>query len=142
MHLVLKSSRAKGQWRLNNFANDIEQILRKFALKNHIQLLSVATAGNRLHLHIKVRSRLLFRSFNRAVSSAIMMKVTGYSRWKKTPTGFRVWDTQKLWPGNFRINQDIPHNFEKTMFQNQIHSCFPKHQTRNLLFRIGRVDII
>ena len=66
--------------------------MRKFARKNHIQLLSVATAGNHLHLHIKVKSRAFFRAFIRAVSSAIMMKVTGYSRWKKAPEEFQFWD--------------------------------------------------
>lgn len=92
MHLVLKSSKARGKWRFNNYENDIEEILQKFARKNHIQLLTIATAGNHLHLHIKVRGRIYFRAFIRAISSAIMMKITGFSRWNPSPRGFQFWD--------------------------------------------------
>ena len=92
MHLVLRSSKAKGRWSFRNFETEIHEILVKFSRKNHIQILSAANVGNHLHLHIQVRRRDLFRAFIRAVTSAIMMKVTGFSRWKPSPENFQFWD--------------------------------------------------
>ena len=92
LHLVLRSTKARGQWSFLRHKSEIEQLLEKFSKKYHVKLNSFANAGNHLHLHIKVPSRKHYRAFIRALSSAIMMKVTGYSRWKRTPEGFQFWD--------------------------------------------------
>ena len=94
MHLVLKSSKAKGNWSFARQEVAIREIVKKFASKNHIQVLSAAYVGNHIHLHLRTRGRDQFRSFIRATSSAIMMKITGYSRWKPSPEGFNFWDTR------------------------------------------------
>lgn len=94
MHLVLKSSQAKGTWSFGKHELKIREILQRFAGKNHIQILSAAYVGNHIHLHMRVKRRDLFRSFIRATSAAIMMKVTGYSRWNPSPEGFQFWDTR------------------------------------------------
>ena len=92
MHLVLKSSKAKGEWSFVRHELEIRGILEKFARRNHIQILSAAYVANHIHLHIRVRSRQYFRAFIRSVTAAIMMRVTGFSRWKRAPEGFQFWD--------------------------------------------------
>jgi REP element-mobilizing transposase RayT len=92
MHLVLRSSKARGRWSFLRHKQEIQIRLQRFAKKNHIHILSVANVGNHIHLHIRVRSRELFRSFIRGLTSSVMMLVTGFSRWRKAPAGFQFWD--------------------------------------------------
>ncbi len=47
------------------------------------RLKSMANVGNHLHLHLQLTNRHTYRAFIRAVTSAIMMTVTGASRWNK-----------------------------------------------------------
>ena len=91
-HLVLRSSQAKKDWSLACHRFKIDKILRQFSKKFGIQILNHANVGNHLHLHLKMRSRRDYKSFIRAVTSAIATKVTGYSRWNKAPEGFKFWD--------------------------------------------------
>lgn len=92
MHLVLRSSHAKGGWsfRVGQNPRKVERILKKFAGKYGVLLLSVANVGNHLHLHIQLGSRFGYKPFIRAITSAIAMAITGMSRWKKL--GIRFWD--------------------------------------------------
>jgi REP element-mobilizing transposase RayT len=87
MHLVLKSSKAKGDWsflRPKNKAR-VQSILKRFSKKYGVRVLSAANVGNHLHLHIKLANRFGYTPFIRAVTAAIAMAVTGRSRWSKTP---------------------------------------------------------
>lgn len=54
----------------------IEQIIKKFAAKNGVKILSIANVGNHLHLHIKLGNRFGYAPFIRAVSGAIVLAVT------------------------------------------------------------------
>lgn len=92
LHLVLRSTSAKNEWSFKKFNFEIDSILNKFAHRFHIKILSYANVGNHIHLHIKIQSRKHYRSFIRAICSAIMLKITGFSRWKKPPKGFQFWD--------------------------------------------------
>lgn len=94
MHLVLKSSQAKGTWSFVRHELEIRSIVERFSKKNHIQILSAAFVGNHIHLHIRAKGREKFRAFIRAVTAAIMMKVTGFSRWAPSPEGFQFWDAR------------------------------------------------
>ena len=91
-HLVLRSSRAKGEWSFRKPQNKarIENILTHFARKNGLRLLSTANVGNHLHLHVKLSTRHTYRAFIRAVTAAIAMAVTGASRWR--PGEGKFWD--------------------------------------------------
>ena len=59
MHLVLRSTLAKGTWAFNKSLNRraIERILQKFSDKYGVKILLTAYVGNHLHLHIKLSSR-------------------------------------------------------------------------------------
>ncbi len=83
MHLVLRSSHAKGEWsfRKPQIRRKVEQILEKFSEKFGVQILVHANVGNHLHLQIKTPRRLAYIRFIRAVTSGIAMAVTGRNRW-------------------------------------------------------------
>ena len=92
MHLVLRSTKAKGKMSFYRHKKQIDQILQKFAAKYHIQLKSYANAGNHIHLHLKLFKRQSYIKFIRAVTAAIMMKVTGFCRDRPKPLDFQFWD--------------------------------------------------
>ncbi len=94
MHLVLRSSKAKGDWSFRKPENQrrIESILRRFAARNGIRIHASANVGNHLHLHVKLSNRHTYKAFIRAVTSAIAMAVTGASRWRKVVGAKRFWD--------------------------------------------------
>jgi len=90
MHLVLRSTRAKGKWRFQATRDVWKPILNKFAVKYGVKILSLADPGNHIHLHIRFTNRHTYKAFIRAVTSAIAMAITGASRWKKID--FKFWD--------------------------------------------------
>jgi len=92
MHLVLRSTKAKGAWSMRRGRNAelIHRILVKFANKYGIKILSAANAGNHLHIHMKLNNRFTYKKFIRAVTASIAMAITGVSRWKKLAIKF--WD--------------------------------------------------
>jgi REP element-mobilizing transposase RayT len=94
MHLVLKSSKATGDWSFKKKSNSqkISAIIKKFSQKYHVQILSIANVGNHLHLHIHLIKRAAYRPFIRAVTAAISMAITGVSRWRKSKTKIKFWD--------------------------------------------------
>jgi REP element-mobilizing transposase RayT len=92
MHIVLRSSEARGPRSFRKYSNEIDEILEKFAMKYSIEIISYANVGNHIHLHIKLFKRKLYSPFIRAVTAAIMIKVTGFCKWRPKPEGFQFWD--------------------------------------------------
>lgn len=94
MHLVLRSSKAKGEWSFKRkiHAQKISAIIAKFAKKHHVRVLSIANVGNHLHIHIQLIKRAAYKPFIRAITSAIAMAITGVSRWQKSKTKTKFWD--------------------------------------------------
>jgi REP element-mobilizing transposase RayT len=83
MHFVLRSTKARGEWSFLRHKKAIAEILKRFADKNGVKIESFANVGNHLHLHLKLANRHAYKPFIRAITSAIMMRVTGASRWKQ-----------------------------------------------------------
>jgi len=92
MHLVLRSTQAKGKMSFYLHKKAVDQILQNFADKYQIELKSSANVGNHIHLHIKLTNRKTYIQFIRAVTAAIMMKVTGFCRDRPKPLNFQFWD--------------------------------------------------
>jgi hypothetical protein len=96
MHLVLRSTKATGDWSFwkPENKNKIRRVISKFSQKNGIKVLSLANVGNHLHFQIKLNNRFTFKPFIRATTSAIAMAITGASRLKplKKVAGDRFWD--------------------------------------------------
>jgi REP element-mobilizing transposase RayT len=90
MHLVLRSTHAKGKWRFQATRDKWKPIINKFSVKYGVKILSLADPGNHIHLHIQLSNRHAYRRFIRAVTAAIAMAITGTSRWKKID--FKFWD--------------------------------------------------
>jgi hypothetical protein len=115
MHLVLRSSRATGTQSFRRHSGKVEAILRRFAAKYGVRILSLANVGNHLHLQVRLGNRRHYNPFIRAVTAAIAMAVSGASRWNKAKEKF--WDYRpfsrvvKSWRGfltlkdYIRINQ-------------------------------------
>jgi hypothetical protein len=91
MHLVLRSSLARGEWsfRRPRNARKIRAILEKFARRYGVRLISLANVGNHLHIHLRLGNRHTYPAFIRAVTGSIAMAVTGASRWNKPAVGGR-----------------------------------------------------
>jgi REP element-mobilizing transposase RayT len=83
MHLVLRSSKAKGPMSFRKHHKKIIEILNKFSQKYGVKILSIANVGNHIHMQIKLSNRYTYRPFIRAITSAIAMAVTGINRWTK-----------------------------------------------------------
>lgn len=92
MHLVLRSTQAVGSMSFKRHNRKIRKILGRFAEKHAVQILSQVNVGNHLHLQIKLFKRQSYKPFIRAVTSAIMMAVTGVSRWSQSKSKQRFWD--------------------------------------------------
>jgi len=86
IHLVLRSTKAKGDWSFKKPKNEraIQNIVKKFAHKYQIKVISLANVGNHLHFHIKLNKLWTYKPFIRAITSAIAMAVTGTNRWTKS----------------------------------------------------------
>jgi REP element-mobilizing transposase RayT len=86
MHIVLKSSLAVGDWSMNRpiHKRRIQETLHKMADQFATKVHSLAVVGNHLHLNVLFqRHRRDYFGFVRAFSAAVMMLVTGVSRWQK-----------------------------------------------------------
>lgn len=81
MHMVLRSTLAQGAWSFRKHDHKIKSIANRFAQKYGVRLISLANAGNHLHMQIQITNRHTYRAFVRALTGAIAMAVTGASRW-------------------------------------------------------------
>jgi REP element-mobilizing transposase RayT len=116
MHFVLRSSKATGDWSFRRHRGPIKNILDKFANRYGVRLLSMANVGNHLHIHLRLTNRHTYRAFIRAVSAAIMMKVTGTSRWTRIKSAKGFWDRRPYsrvivgWLGILRLRDYLQVN--------------------------------
>lgn len=92
VHLVLKSSHAKGKLSLLGFKNRprIEIIVRERARQFGIKLHDWQNVGNHLHLVASFKRRENLQDFLRTIAALIARHVTGARRGK--PFGKRFWD--------------------------------------------------
>jgi len=89
MHLVLRSSKARGALSLLRHDGKIDAILRGQAAKHFVKLQSFVNVGNHLHLKVKANSRAGFQAFLISASAMIARAVTGARRGR----GFgKFWD--------------------------------------------------
>jgi REP element-mobilizing transposase RayT len=99
MHLVLKSSIAKGRFSLRAPKNysKIESIIKNAAAKNGVKLIRYSNNFNHLHLHVKITSRETYKRFIKSISGAIAMAVTGARKSKSIASAIgqkKFWDAR------------------------------------------------
>jgi len=82
LHLVLKSSRAKGEWSFMNRKHKtrIHDLLQKLAKENGIKIHQYANVGNHLHLLIQLRDRKSFQKFLRVFSGRVALMIAQAKR--------------------------------------------------------------
>src|SRR5262249_43544587 len=91
MHVVLRSSRAKGLWSFLHSRNRaaVENLVRKTALRFGVKLQQMANSGNHLHLIVQGQSRDGLQSFLRTFPALLARGITGAK--KGSPQG-KFWD--------------------------------------------------
>jgi REP element-mobilizing transposase RayT len=91
-HLVLKSSKAKGNLSLSTSTNSVKvnTIIKKQALKHGVQISDFVNMGNHLHLKVRPHSRTGFQRFLKSTTAMIARAVTGAKK------GFKF---GKFWDG-------------------------------------------
>lgn len=95
IHVVLKSSRARGSWSLKRHSERVERLLRMTARAYQIRVFYHANVGNHLHLLIRTESRSYptakaqFQAFLRRFSGELAFQIMGAK--KGEPKG-RFWD--------------------------------------------------
>lgn len=57
-----------------------------------MRVLDKADAGNHIHLTLQITNRFLYKPFIQALTSALMMAITGTSRWNKPLGAKKFWD--------------------------------------------------
>lgn len=91
LHVVLRSSRARGNWSLlfeNNKAC-VDQVLRRARARFQVKILEKANVGNHIHLIIQPKTRKDFQGFMRTVTGRIAALVTDARKGNKVG---RFWD--------------------------------------------------
>lgn len=79
LHIVLRSSKARGAWSMldPNHARNIHSHTYKLANRWGVRIYRYANVGNHIHLLIRARSRTIFQRFLRELAGAIPIIVTG-----------------------------------------------------------------
>ncbi len=86
IHIVMRSTFAKGQRSFLLHSKSVENIFKTQAKKCGVNLYDLSNAGNLLHLVIRVPSRRLYLRFIRASSGLIARRVLGKERKRSCTT--------------------------------------------------------
>lgn len=91
IHLVLRSSRARGEWSFFRPAQQkrVKAIVTEQAKRFCVRVYQYANSGNHLHLLIKAPTRKSFQGFLKTISGLIARAVTGA---KKGNSQGKFWD--------------------------------------------------
>lgn len=92
MHVVLRSSRARGSWSLLDSGKRkvVNRAIAAAAERFSVRVYDRANVGNHLHFVLKARTRDAYRAFIRYLSGRIAFEITGA---KKGRAAGRFWDS-------------------------------------------------
>jgi REP element-mobilizing transposase RayT len=87
LHVVLKSSKAKGEFSLLHpkHCNSVESFVRRTAKKWGVRLYRYANVGNHLHLLVQVPTREAWKRFSKELSGGIAQIVTNAQKGSALP---------------------------------------------------------
>ena len=89
LHLVMRSSKAKGALSLKTKEIEIESLLRKAARHSGVRIENFANVGNHLHILLRFQNRGLFQKWLKNIAGKIARLITGAR--KGRPFG-KFWD--------------------------------------------------
>jgi len=108
LHIVLRSSIAKGARSFLRFDIEIETLLIDQAARHHVKIYGAANAGNHLHLVVQAPSKEHLAAFLKSISGRIAQIVEGKSK-EQNRTAFKApfWDARPYsrllsWGRDFR----------------------------------------
>jgi REP element-mobilizing transposase RayT len=92
IHVVLRSSKARGKWSLASEENvlRVRKTTENLAKRWNIRIHEYGNAGNHLHLLVRAKSRSEFSNFLRLLAGQLAMLVTGARKGVRLSGGF--WD--------------------------------------------------
>lgn len=92
MHIVLRSTRARGEWSMLSARNRdrVDTLVRRIAARHGQRLYRYANVGNHLHLLVKTPTRRVFQRFLKDLTGSIACLVTGAKN--SNPIQGRFWD--------------------------------------------------
>ncbi len=107
MHLVLRSSFARGRYSLSIKRNRIDNAVQKLSKSTGVKIYRFAIAGNHIHLLILSKSRSAYISFIRAISGIIARIILEAERGKASLID-RFWDSRPYtrimeWGRDFKV---------------------------------------
>lgn len=89
LHVVLKSSRARGRWSLLAHERRVHAQLEQTAAKHGVRVLQFVNVGNHLHLCVRFRRREAVQRFFKEFAGRVAFDITGA---RKTHAQGRFWD--------------------------------------------------
>jgi len=103
VHLVIKSSKARGSWAFLNNRNrrGIERWLKHFAQMNHLRIYETALNWNHLHLIVRFPDRKSYLHFIRSLTGTLPRSVFGFSHPTETFWDFRPFTRIVEWGRDF-----------------------------------------
>ncbi len=111
MHLVMKSSHAKGEFSFlkGKRVKRIKDLIHRSAKAHGVKIYRYANSGNHLHLIIMPPSRSAYHKFIRSISGLIARLTLGVERGKAL--GLQFWDARPFsrileWGRDFRVACD------------------------------------
>lgn len=102
MHLVLKSSKAKGSWSFLHVHHQkkLRLMILQYGRKYRIKIRELSFANEVIHMLIAIRSKNDYLKFIRTITCAIAMKISKMNRLshrdKKTKSKLKFWDFRPL----------------------------------------------
>ncbi len=91
LHVVLRSSRARGAWSLRRREAEriVQHTLRRFSRRYTIKVYEFANSGNHVHILLRTKCRLGFQTFPRTFAGGTARLVTGAEKGRAVG---RFWD--------------------------------------------------
>lgn len=80
MHLVLKSSRARGRFCFLNHRGDLDQSLKRVSQKWGVRVMDRVWVRNHIHMVVQVSSRTQYRSWIRELTGALVKVLSARTR--------------------------------------------------------------
>ncbi|MGE0631502.1 MAG: transposase [Pseudobdellovibrionaceae bacterium] len=112
MHLVLRSSQAKGEKSFIHFSNRkrIERAVSKWTQRFGVKVFQFTNGGDHIHLLVKLKSRRSWNLFIRSLTSEITLITTGTNKLKALKK--RFWDQRPFtrvieWKPGYQLSKDF-----------------------------------
>ena len=132
LHVVLRSSRARGQWSLLARQRRVSALLSEVANKHQVRVLRDVNVGNHLHLCIRFRTRVGAQRFFKEFAGRLALEIL---RPRRTGARGRFWD-RPLFTRVVNFGREIEtlgNYFVKNLFQ-----AMGMRQKPERLFACGR----